>query len=116
MAEAEAQIEERKAVLIAAKSDFERGQQLINKSVITQQAFDQRQLNYEAAEANVQGAIAERDQADAAIESAQAEVQRIESILSDLILVSPRTGRVQYQYARNGEVIAAGGNVLQIHR
>src|SRR6516164_339528 len=114
MAEAEARIEERKAVLTAAKADFERGQQLIDKAVITQQTFDQRRRNYEGAEANVQGAIAERDQADAAIKSAQAEVQRLEAILGDLILVSPRTGRVQHQYARNGEVIEAGGNVLQI--
>jgi len=114
MAEAEARIDERKAVLTAAKSDFERGQQLIDKAVITQQAFDQRRRNYEGAEANVQGAIAQRDEADAAIKSAQAEVQRLEAILNDLILVSPRTGRVQYQYARNGEVIEAGGNVLQI--
>src|SRR6516165_7706912 len=114
MAEAEAQIDERKAVLTAAKADFERGQQLIDKAVITQQAFDQRRRNYEGAEANVQGAIAQRDEADAAIKSAQAEVERIEAILEDLILVSPRTGRVQHQYARNGEVIDAGGNVLQI--
>ena len=114
MAEAETRIDERKAVLTAAKNDFERGKQLIDKAVITQQAFDQRRRNYEGAEASVQGAIAERDQADAAIKSAQAEVQRLEAILNDLILVSPRTGRVQYQYARNGEVIAAGANVLQI--
>jgi HlyD family secretion protein len=114
MAEAEARVEERKAVVTAAKSDFERGEQLIDKAVITQQAFDQRRRNYEGAEANVQGAIAEREQADAAIKSAQAEVQRLQAILNDLPLVSPRTGRVQYQYARNGEVIAAGGNVLQI--
>src|SRR6516225_4224586 len=89
MAEAEARIDERKAVLTAAKSDFERGQQLIDKAVITQQAFDQRRRNYEGAEANVHGAIAHRDEADAAIKSAQAEVQRLEAILSDLILVSP---------------------------
>ena len=38
----------------------------------------------------------------------------IESILKDLVLISPRTGRVQYQLARNGEVIAAGGKVLTI--
>jgi HlyD family secretion protein len=114
MAQAETRIDERRAVLTAAKNDFERGKQLIDKAVITQQAFDQRRRNYEGAEASVQGAIAERDQADAAIKSAQAEVQRLEAILNDLILVSPRTGRVQYQYARNGEVIAAGANVLQI--
>lgn len=45
MAEAEAQIDERKAVLTAAKADFERGQQLIDKAVITQQTFDQRRRN-----------------------------------------------------------------------
>jgi HlyD family secretion protein len=49
-----------------------------------------------------------------AIKSAQAEVERIESILHDLILVSPRTGRVQYQLARNGEVVAAGRKVFTI--
>jgi len=114
LAEAESLITQRNAVLAAAKSDFERGKELIGKQIITQQTFDQRQRNYEGAEANVTGAIAQRDQADAAIKTAQAEVERIESILKDLVLISPRTGRVQYQLARNGEVIAAGGKVLTI--
>jgi HlyD family secretion protein len=114
LAEAESLITQRNAVLAAAKSDFERGKELIGKQVITQQTFDQRQRNYEGAEASVTGAIAQRDQADAAIKSAQAEVDRIEAILKDLVLISPRTGRVQYQLARNGEVIAAGGKVLTI--
>src|SRR6516162_357900 len=114
LAEAESLITQRKAVLAAAKSDFERGKELIGKQVITQQTFDQRQRNYEGSEASVQGAIAQRDQADAAIKSAQAEVERIEAILRDLVLISPRTGRVQYQLARNGEVVAAGGKVLTI--
>src|SRR4029077_13795269 len=114
LAEAESLIDQRNAVLAAAKSDFERGEQLIGKQTITQQTFDQRRRNYEGSQASVQGAIAQRDQADAAIKSAQAEVERIEAILHDLILVSPRTERVQYQLARNGEVVAAGGKVLTI--
>src|SRR5579863_5246766 len=114
LAEAETLIDQRKAVLAAAKSDFERGQELVGKQIITQQTFDQRRRNYEGAEAGVVGATAQRDQADASIKSAQAEAERIESILHDLVLVSPRTGRVQYQLARNGEVVAAGGKVLTI--
>ena len=114
LTEAEHLINERQAVLAAAKSDFERGQELVGKKIITQQTFDQRRRNYEGAEANVQGAIAQREQADHAIKSAQAEVERIDSILHDLILVSPKTGRVQYQLARNGEVVAAGGQVFTI--
>jgi HlyD family secretion protein len=114
MAEAVSLIDQRNATLAAAKSDFERGQELIGKQIITQQTFDQRRRNYEGSQASVQGAIAQRDQADAAIKSAQAEVERIESVLHDLILISPRTGRVQYQLARNGEVVAAGGKVLTV--
>jgi len=114
LAEAASLIDQRKAVLASAKSDFERGQELIKTQTITQQTFDQRKRNYESAEAGVQGATAQRDQADAAIKSAQAEVDRIESILHDLILVSPRTGRVQYLLARNGEVVAAGGKVMTV--
>jgi HlyD family secretion protein len=114
MSEAEALIDQRKAVLAAAKSDFERGQELVDKAIISRQTFDQRRRNYEGSEASVQGAIAQREQTDRAIKSAQAEVERFESILHDLVLVSPRTGRVQFQLARNGEVVAAGGKVLTI--
>ncbi len=101
-------------MLANAKSDFERGEELVKKAIISQQTFDQRRRNYDGAQASVQGATAQKDQAEAAIKSSQAEVERIESILHDLILVSPRTGRVQYQLARSGEVIAAGGKVVTV--
>jgi HlyD family secretion protein len=114
LVEAEAQIVQRNATLTAAKSDYDRGVELVGKQIITQQTFDQRKRNYEGGQANVQAAIAQRDQAEAAIKAAQADVERLESILKDLVLVSPRTGRVQYQLARNGEVVAAGGKVFTI--
>jgi len=41
-------------------------------------------------------------------------VDRIQSVLDDLTLVSPRPGRVQYELARNGEVVAAGAPILTI--
>lgn len=114
MAEAEALILEQKAVLANAKSDFERGEQLVEQAIITRQTFDQRRRNYEAAQAGVQKATAQRDAAEAAIKSSEAEVERIEAVLHDLILVSPRTGRVQYLLARTGEFVPAGGKVLTI--
>jgi HlyD family secretion protein len=114
MVEAKSLMAERNAVLASAKSDFERGKELIGKQIITQQTFDQRRRNYEAAQAGVDGAIAQRDQAAASINSAQADVERLESMLHDMVLVSPRTGRVQYQLARNGEVVPAGGKILTI--
>ncbi len=114
LAAAKALIDERNAVLAAAKSDFERGQELVDKYIITRQTFDQRRRNFEGAQASVVEATAQREQAAAAIKTAQAEVEQIESVLHDLVLVSPRTGRVQYQLARNGEYVAAGAKVLTI--
>ena len=55
LAEAESLIDQRKAVLAAAKSDFERGQELVGKQILTQQTFDQRRRNFESAEASVTG-------------------------------------------------------------
>ncbi len=57
---------------------------------------------------------AQRDQAQSQIKNSQAEVERIESIIKDLTLVSPRNGRVQYQLARAGEVVAAGAPIVTI--
>jgi HlyD family secretion protein len=114
MAEAEALILEQKAVFDNAKSDFERGEQLVGQAIISRQTFDQRRRNYEGAQAGVQKATAQRDAAEATIKSSEAEVERIEAILRNLILVSPRTGRVQYLLARTGEFVAAGGKVLTI--
>jgi HlyD family secretion protein len=86
----------------------------VGRGYITQQAVDQRRNKAEAADAALVAADAQRDQADAAIKAAEADVERFQSILVDLVLVSPRTGRVQYRLARAGEVVAAGQRVLTI--
>ena len=111
---AEAEISSRKSALEFAKSDFERGQQLMKTGFITKQVFEQRKRNYDGAVAAVQSFTSQRDQAQSKIKNSEAEVERIESIISDLTLVSPRIGRVQYQLARAGEVVAAGAPVVTI--
>jgi HlyD family secretion protein len=114
LSEAQANVVQKKSVLELAQLNFERGQDLIKTKAISQVDFDQRKRNSEAADAGVKGATAQERQAESAIKSAQAEVERIEAILKELTLVSPRTGRVQYQLARSGEVVAAGAKILTI--
>jgi len=75
---------------------------------------DLRRNKFQSAEAAYIAANAQRDEAEAAIKAAEADVERLQSILVDLVLVSPRSGRVQYRLARAGEVIAAGQRVLTI--
>jgi HlyD family secretion protein len=114
LAAAEAEIASRQSALEFAKSDFERGQQLITSGHITKQTFEQRKRNLNSAVAAVQSFTSQRDQALSQIANSEAEVDRVQSIIDDLTLVSPRLGRVQYQLARAGEVVAAGAPIATI--
>jgi HlyD family secretion protein len=111
---AESEIASRQSALEFAKSDFERGAELLKTGTITKQTYEQRKRNYDAADAAVKSVIAQRDQARSKIKNSDAEVDRIQSIINDLTLVSPRLGRVQYQLARAGEVVAAGAPIVTI--
>ena len=111
---AEAEITSRQSQLEFSKTDFARGQELIKTGYITKQSFDQRRRNFDSAVAAVAAATAQRDQAKSAIKNSEAEVERIQSIITDLALVSPRNGRVQYLLARAGEVVAAGAPIVTI--
>ena len=111
---AEAEIASRQSALEFAKADFERGAELIKSGTITKQTYEQRKRNYDSADAAVKTFIAQRDQAKSKIRNSEAEVDRVQSIINDLTLVAPRLGRVQYQLARSGEVVAAGAPIVTI--
>jgi len=114
LAEASALIVQRKSDLDFAGPDYERAKQLVERGNISQQMTDSRRNRFEAAQAGYVAANARRDQAEAEIKAAEAEVERLQSILVDLVLISPRSGRVQYRLARAAEVVAAGQRVLTI--
>ena len=111
---AEAEIVSRRSALEFAKSDLERGQELMKSGSITKQVVEQRKRNFDVAVAAVQSFTSQRNQALSAIKNSEAEVERVESIIHDLTLVSPRLGRVQYQLARAGEVVAAGAPIVTV--
>jgi HlyD family secretion protein len=114
LAEASALIVQRKSDLDFAGPDYESAKQLVERGNISQQMTDSRRNRFEAAQAGYVAANARRDQAEAEIKAAEAEVERLQSILVDLVLISPRSGRVQYRLARAAEVVAAGQRVLTI--
>jgi HlyD family secretion protein len=113
LASAVALIAQRKSDLDFTRTDYDRGKMLIEQGNIPQQIVDQRRNKFEAAEAAHVSANAQRDEAESAIKAAEADVERLQSVLTDLVLVSPRSGRVQYRLARAG-VVAAGQRVLTI--
>ncbi|NVO14859.1 MAG: HlyD family efflux transporter periplasmic adaptor subunit [Rhodoplanes sp.] len=114
LAEAVALIAQRTSDVNFARTDLERGKSLLEKGSITVQVVDQRRNKFEAADAAFRAATAQHEQAQFAIKVAEADVERLQSVLVDLVLVSPRSGRVQYRLARAGEVVATGQRVLTI--
>jgi HlyD family secretion protein len=114
LAEAVALIAQRKSDLDFTRTDYDRGKELVAKGFLSQQTADQRRNKFEAANAAYAAAEAQRDQAQSAIKAAEATVEQLQSVLVDLVIVSPRSGRVQYRLARSGEVVSAGQRVLTI--
>jgi len=52
--------------------------------------------------------------AQSGVEAARATVERIQADITDSALKAPREGRVQYRVAQPGEVVGAGGRVLNM--
>lgn len=101
-------IAQRQAQLDAATSKLERSEQLAQRGNVSRQVLDDdRAAAISAAKAQVIDAGASVDAARAAIESISADID-------DSTLVSPRDGRVQYRVAQTGEVLSAGGRILNL--
>lgn len=132
---AEAIVEEKKSKMDAAQMRFKRTEELFKREVETAQKMDDDRADYlsakaaydaavtsveqakatlAAAEADAKGAEANIQAAQADIDSADADIQSIEVDIRESTLVAPRDGRIQYEIAQAGEVIAAGGRVLNL--
>lgn len=125
---AAALIAQRQAELDAALTRRNRSEQLLRTNTVSQQVLDDDRANYQAAVATVAAAKAQLAAAEAAVSTAQAQVvdakaaveaaeaaiESIDADLNDSVLRSPRAGRVQYRVAQPGEVLSAGGRVLNL--
>ncbi len=67
-----------------------------------------------AAEAAVMAARTQVTGARATVAAADATVGRVNADIEDSVLVAPRAGRVQYRIAQPGEVLGAGGKLLNL--
>lgn len=123
-----AAIAQRDAELDAAERKLQRSEQLIRTNSVPQQTLDDDRAAANGARAAVAAAEAQRAAAEAAISNSEAQVvdaeasvdaakAAIESIKADIndsSLTAPRDGRVQFRVAQPGEVVAAGGRVLNL--
>ncbi len=125
---AEATVKQRDSELDLASKNLVRGEELIKKNAIAAEELDTRKSAFYGAKAAVSAANANVAAADAAlvsakstvilakatVEATKAKVERLEVDINDCTLKAPRDGRVQYRIAQPGEVLAAGGRVLNM--
>jgi HlyD family secretion protein len=127
-AAAEAVVAQREAELELANNNLARGEQLGRTGAMAREDIDTRRsaffsakaavssakANVAAADAGIATAKAAKIAAEANVKSAQATIERIDADIIDSGLKAPREGRVQYRVSQPGEVLPAGGKVLNM--
>lgn len=128
LAAATAVIAQREAEHRAAQARFSRTENLAARDAVSRQTLDDDRARLEGARAAVAAARSQRAAAEAALGTARAGVisaaaevaavtatiERIETDIADGELKTPRDARVQYRVAEPGEVLPAGGVVLNL--
>ena len=121
-------VAQREAELDAAQRRLARSEALAPRGNLPQQTLDDDRARFQGAKASVSVAQSQVAAADAAIgtaksqiinskaavDAAHATIERIQADIDDSVLRSPRDGRVQYRVAQPGEVLSAGGRVLNL--
>jgi HlyD family secretion protein len=113
-ATAVAEAAEREADLVLAKSQLERSRKLIEKGGASQQQVDVDTAKWKTATSALEAAKSQVVESQSAIEAAIADADKLRVDVEDGVLVAPRKGRVQYRLAEQGEVLPAGGRVLDM--
>ena len=125
---AEAIVMQRISELDAIERRLRSSTVLSKKGAMSKREFDDDETGVRAAKATLDSAKAQvavalaaidvaRAQANgglASVKAAEATVVRYEADINDCRLLAPRDGRIQYRIAEPGEVLAAGGKVLNL--
>mgnify|MGYP000948059284 CR=1 FL=1 len=125
---AAALVAQRQAELTAARKRSVRTSALVAEGAASQQEADDDRARMQSYQAAVSAAQAQVAAAEAAIvtarsevlgaqsaaEGAKASIEKIQADIADSDLKAPRDGRVQYLVAQPGEVVGAGGRVLNL--
>lgn len=125
---AQAAVDQREAALVAARKRLSRTESLVKKHMVAQQTLDDDRAQFLTAQAALAAARAQESAATAAIatarsqvistetsiQAARATIDRIQTAIDDSQLKAPCDGRIQYRMAEPGEVLPAGGRVLNL--
>ncbi|HVZ02030.1 MAG TPA: HlyD family efflux transporter periplasmic adaptor subunit [Dongiaceae bacterium] len=112
--QAQAQVLMSQAQLKLAQVELVRAQSLKKNDFTSASTVDQRQAERDVAAASLASAQAAVGDAQAAQQAAEASLAQLQTVLDDMSLKAPVSGRVEYKLANPGEVLAAGGQIVSL--
>ncbi len=112
--QAVALLAQRKTDMTLANKEYQRSRTLGRKGYTSREVVDQRRAALATARAGQRSASAGIKRAKAGVAAAKARAQRLEENIKDYVLLAPRSGRIQYRLAQQGEVVGAGGKILTL--
>jgi HlyD family secretion protein len=111
---ADAIVAQRKSELSYHQGELKRALELVKKGHVSQEKVDLDSTSQLTAVAALQAANVQVTQSYAAIDAAQARIDRLTNNINDSTLKTPIQGRVLYRLAEPGEILAAGGKILTV--
>ncbi len=111
---AQADVLSQASLLKQAQSHYERISTLEQSDAASRQNLENAEANYETAQAALASAQAKVKKSEAEIVAAEADAKRIQADIDDSTLNTPIDGRIQYRIAEPGEVLNAGGRVVNL--
>lgn len=114
LAMAQATVKHKESAYTGAEKEFKRQSALIATNAVSQRAFDESETRFNNSKADLEYAKANVLAAEGRVAVQKAELQRIEADLADSVLVAAYDGRIQYLLAHEGEVLSAGGRVMNL--
>ncbi|MGO3857736.1 HlyD family secretion protein [Neisseriaceae bacterium CLB008] len=82
--------------------------------LISKVELDRRQAAAQGERSGVAAAQAAKGEALAAVQEAQAQINRIQSVNDDMVVRAPIAGRVEYRIVEPGAVVPAGGKIVTL--
>ncbi len=110
--EADANVIQQTSQALLAQQEFDRAKYTVQRGAETKELLDQRQQQFDAANAALKAAQERVSEAQHALEAATHDVELYSVNIADNTLVAPKDGRIQYRIANVGEVLPAGGKVF----
>lgn len=127
-AAAEAVVEQRRTELVAARNRLARTEVLAKEGAASRQQLDDERADVKRVQAVLTAARAQVKSAESAILAAQSQelsahsqvdaieatIERVSVDIDDAVLKAPLRARVQFRVAEPGEMIAAGGRIMNL--